>query len=81
MKNLTVSVIKADVGSIGGHTNMPVALNTAVTGPYCLPLVSAAAFSVDPQGKFSHEYVDLFGNVAWDAARLKVQQKAEEWRR
>lgn len=60
---------------------MPVALNTAVTGPYCLPLVSAAAFSVDPEGKFSHEYVDLFGNVAWDATRSKVQQKAEEWRR
>ena len=60
---------------------MPVALNTAVTGPYCLPLVSAAAFSMDPDGKFSHEYIDLFDNVAWDAARLKIQQKAEEWRR
>lgn len=60
---------------------MPVALNTAVTGPYCLPLVSATGFSMDAGGKFSEEYIDFFGNVAWDAARLKIQQKAEEWRR
>lgn len=60
---------------------MPVALNTAVAGPYCLPLVSCAAFSMDEKGKFSEEYVDMFGNVAWDATRIKVQQKAEEWRR
>ena len=60
---------------------MPVALNTAVTGAYCLPLVSAAGFSVDAAGKFSEEYIDFFGNVAWDATRLKIQQKADEWRR
>ncbi len=60
---------------------MPVAINTAVTGPFCLPLVSCLAFSVDVNGKFSEEYVDMFGNVAWDATRLKVQQKAEEFRR
>jgi fructose 1,6-bisphosphatase len=23
----------------------------------------------------------MFGNLAWDATRLKVQQKADEWRR
>ena len=60
---------------------MPVALNTPVTGPYCLPLVSCVAFSMDAVGKFSEEYVDLFGNVAWDATRLKIQAKADEWRR
>ncbi len=60
---------------------MPVALNTAVTGAYCLPLVSCSAFSMDEEGKFSDEYVDMFGNVAWDATRLKIQQKADEWRR
>lgn len=60
---------------------MPVAINTPVTGPYCLPLISCLAFSVDPYGKFTKEYVDMFGNVAWDSTRLKVQQKAEEWRR
>lgn len=60
---------------------MPVALNTAVTGAYCLPLISAVGFSMDADGRFSQEYIDLFGNVAWDATRLKIQQKAYEWRR
>lgn len=60
---------------------MPVAINTPVAGPYCLPLVSCLAFSMDVAGRFTREYVDLFGNVAWDATRMKVQQKADEWRR
>jgi fructose 1,6-bisphosphate aldolase/phosphatase len=60
---------------------MPVAINTAVAGPYCLPLVSCLAFSMDPAGRFTAECVDMFGNPAWDATRLKVQQKADEWRR
>ena len=60
---------------------MPVAIDTAVGGPYCLPIVSCLAFSMDGQGIFTREYVDLFGNVAWDATRLKTQQKADEWRR
>jgi fructose 1,6-bisphosphate aldolase/phosphatase len=60
---------------------MPVPLNTAVTGAYCLPLVSAVGFSMDTDGRFSQEHIDLFGNVAWDATRLKIQQKADEWRR
>lgn len=60
---------------------MPVAVNTPVAGAFCLPLVSCLAFSMDADGLFTKEYVDLFGNVAWDATRLKVQQKADEWRR
>ncbi len=60
---------------------LPVAANTPVTGAYCLPLVSCLAFSMDPAGRFSAEAVDLFGNVAWDYTRLKVEAKAEEWRR
>jgi fructose 1,6-bisphosphate aldolase/phosphatase len=60
---------------------MPVAINTAVAGPYCLPIVSCIAFSMDARGRFTQEWLDLFGNVAWDATRLKVQQKADEWRR
>ena len=60
---------------------MPVAIDTAVAGPYCLPLISCLAFSMDAAGRFTEEYVDVFGNVAWDATRLKVQQKADEWRR
>ena len=60
---------------------MPVAINTSVAGPYCLPVVSCLAFSVDADGRFTTEYLDMFGNVAWDATRLKVQRKADEWRR
>ncbi|MEW5986998.1 MAG: fructose 1,6-bisphosphatase [Chloroflexota bacterium] len=58
---------------------MPVAINTAVAGPYCLPLVACMAYSVTREGKLS-EGVDMFGNVAWDATRLKAQQKAAELR-
>ncbi len=60
---------------------MPVAINESVSGPFCLPLVSCLAFSMDAEGKFTDDYVDLFGNAAWEATRLKVQQKADEWRR
>jgi fructose 1,6-bisphosphate aldolase/phosphatase len=58
---------------------MPVAINTAVTGPYCLPLVACVAYSVTAQGKLS-ERADIFGNVAWDATRLKAQRKGAELR-
>ena len=60
---------------------MPVGIDTTVAGPYCLPIVSCLAFSMDAEGRFTGEFVDMFGNVAWDATRLKVQQKADEWRR
>ena len=60
---------------------MPVAINTTVAGPYCLPLISCLAFSMDADARFTREYVDMFGNVAWEATRLKVQRKADEWRR
>jgi fructose 1,6-bisphosphate aldolase/phosphatase len=60
---------------------MPVAVNTAVTGPYCLPIISCLAFSMAPDGRFTDEYVDIFANVAWESTRRKVQSKADEWRR
>lgn len=55
---------------------MPVPINTAVTGYYCLPIVSALGFSLDGAGYFSHEYVDFFANPAWDRIRDKAQDKA-----
>jgi fructose 1,6-bisphosphatase len=60
---------------------MPVAIDSGVAGPYCLPLVSCLALSMDAAGLFSRESVDIFGDRVWDATRLKVQQKADEWRR
>lgn len=59
---------------------MPVAINTAVTGPYCLPIVSCLGFSLQPTGKFSSNYIDFFDNPAWDFVRLKAQEKAIEIR-
>ena len=60
---------------------MPTAINAGVAGAYCLPLVSCLAFSMDADGRFTAEWVDIFGDATWDATRLKVQQKADEWRR
>jgi fructose 1,6-bisphosphate aldolase/phosphatase len=58
---------------------MPAAINMAITGPYCLPLVACMAYSVNADGKLSAG-VDIFGNPVWDATRLKAQRKAEEMR-
>ncbi len=58
---------------------MPVAINTPVAGPYCVPLVACMAYSVNAEGQLS-EGVDIFGNVVWDATRLKAQEKAAELR-
>jgi len=59
---------------------MPISINSAVAGPYCLPLVSAVAYSLNDEGKLS-ERVDIFGNEVWDETRRKAQQKADEIRR
>jgi fructose 1,6-bisphosphate aldolase/phosphatase len=58
---------------------MPVAINTPVAGPYCVPLVACMAYSVTAEGQLA-EGVDVFGNVVWDATRLKAQEKAAELR-
>ncbi len=69
-------------GARGSHNMplMPVAMNTAVTGPYCLPIVSCLGFSLQPTGKFANNHVDFFGNVAWDFVRLEAQRKGIEMR-
>lgn len=59
---------------------MPAPINTAITGAYCLPIVACMAYSVTREGRLS-EPVDVFDNPAWDATRLKAQQKADEIRR
>jgi fructose 1,6-bisphosphate aldolase/phosphatase len=69
-------------GARGSHIMplMPAPMNTPVTGPYCLPIVSCIGYSLQSTGKFSNNYVDFFGNLAWDAVRLKAQKKAIEIR-
>lgn len=76
---MTAHLVAGDARGSHHMPLMPVALYTAVTGPYCLPLVACGAYSVTPQGKLTGP-VDVFGNVAWDATRLKAQRKAEEIR-
>lgn len=70
-------------GARGGHNMplMPVAVNTAVTGPYCLPLVAALGFSMAANGMFASQHVDFFDNPAWDHVRDRAQHKAIEIRR
>jgi len=58
---------------------MPVAVNTAVAGPYCLPIVACAAYSITADGTLSHR-LDVFGNCAWDHVRLVAQRKGVEMR-
>ena len=59
---------------------MPVPLNTAVTGVYCLPLVSCSGFSLDATGHFSDSFIDFFDNPAWDVVRNRAQEKGLEMR-
>ena len=55
---------------------MPVAINTPVTGIYCLPLVSCLGFSLSAKGEFSDSFTDFFDNPAWDYVRNLAQEKA-----
>jgi fructose 1,6-bisphosphate aldolase/phosphatase len=59
---------------------MPVPLNTAVTGMYCLPIVSCTGFSMDRDGRFGDAHTDFFDNPAWDEVRRRAQEKAIEMR-
>jgi fructose 1,6-bisphosphate aldolase/phosphatase len=59
---------------------MPAPLNAAVTGMYCLPLVSCIGFSMDRVGRFSNSYVDFFDNPVWHEVRQCAQRKAIEMR-
>ena len=68
-----------EVGDSRGAHNMPimpVPMNTATTGFYCLPIISCVGFSVNSQGQFSAYHTDFFDNPAWDYVRLQAQKKA-----
>jgi fructose 1,6-bisphosphate aldolase/phosphatase len=70
-------------GDCRGSHNMPIMpapINTAVTGPYCFPIVSALGYSINADGRLS-EAIDFFDNPIWDSVRLRVQDKGAEMRR
>lgn len=60
---------------------LPVPINTPVTGPYCHPLVTCLAFSMNASGHFTHNVVDMFAGPVWDEARRRSQEKAMEMRK
>lgn len=60
---------------------LPVPVNTTVNGPYCHPICSGLAFSMNASGGFSGSTVDLFEGPAWDEARRRSQEKALEMRK
>lgn len=70
-------------GARGSHNmpQLPVPINTAVTGPYCHPIISAIGFSMNQQGKFAGRFVDFFAGSPWDHARWVSQQRAADLRR
>jgi len=70
-------------GARGSHNmpQLPMPINTAVTGPYCHPLVSAIGFSMNQEGHFADRYVDFFASSVWDYARQVSQRRAVELRR
>ncbi|MDO8269103.1 MAG: fructose 1,6-bisphosphatase [Candidatus Levybacteria bacterium] len=58
---------------------MPVALNSAINGPYCHPIAAAAAFSLSHEGRLSQP-IDCFGGPGWDYVRLRNQEFAIKFR-
>jgi fructose 1,6-bisphosphate aldolase/phosphatase len=70
-------------GDCRGSHNMPIMpapINTAVTGPYCFPIISALGYSLNGEGKLS-EAIDFFDNPIWDSVRTRVQEKGADIRR
>lgn len=74
-------IVSGDARGSHNMPQLPVPINTAVTGPYCHPLISAIGFSMNAEGHFASRYVDLFDNPAWDYARYVSQRRAAEIRR
>lgn len=68
--------------SRGSHNmpQMPVPINTAVTGAYCHPLITAIGFSMNHTGHFANRFVDFFAGPTWDYARMISQRRATEMR-
>jgi fructose 1,6-bisphosphate aldolase/phosphatase len=76
---LTAHYVAGDARGSHHMPMMPVAINTAVTGAYCLPVVACVGYSVNKEGQLS-ERIDFFGNPAWDSTRTKAQLKGEAMR-
>jgi len=67
----------------GSHNRplLPVAINTPVNGAKCHPLVSCLGFSMNAEGAFANEFVDMFQGPAWDQSRAESLRDAKIFRR
>ena len=74
-------IISGDARGSHNMPQLPVPINTAVTGPYCHPIISSIGFSMSGEGKFAGRYVDFFAGSAWDYARHVSERRAAEFRR
>ena len=74
-------IISGDARGSHNMPQLPVPINTLVTGPYCHPIISAIGFSMNHQGKFADRYVDFFAGPSWEYARHVSQRRAAEMRR
>ena len=74
-------IISGDARGSHNMPQMPVAINTAVAGAYCHPLITCIGFSMTEKGFFASRFVDFFGNPVWDYARLLSQERAAQLRR
>lgn len=59
---------------------VPMAVNSGVNGPYCLPIVTCFTYSMDAAGRFTDEVVDEFGAREWDPIRDDIIRAAVQWR-
>jgi len=66
----------------GSHTMalMPVSIQTPVRGGYCQPIVSCLAFSMNQNGQFTEEEIDIFEGLEWEEARQKALAKSSYMR-
>jgi len=65
----TISLITT--GDCRGSHNavvLPMPINTAVTGPYCIPIVSMVGYSLNAKGKLA-EQIDFFSGLEWGPIR------------
>jgi fructose 1,6-bisphosphate aldolase/phosphatase len=74
-------IVSGDARGSHNMPQLPVPINTAVTGPYCHPIISAIGFSMNTEGKFASRFVDFFAGPSWDYARYISQRRAAEMRR
>lgn len=65
----------------GSHIQplVPEKINTPITTPFCIPIVSCLAFSMTHEGRLA-EPIDMFATRYWEYVRQRLYQKADEMR-